>query len=302
MALDERLLDASSATSTDPIHMKDQTPHRCENIARSGDSLQDRIFHGIKSQFLPKKKAPPTIGTMAVRLSNPLLNLDQTQRMREFAQKATAMISDTASYSDKVLAWKGILQEGMSLWETKQKDVDGWRVLGFLEKLCSLAPANMEVVQVLIGKFPDELKLKLKAVEEYPEYFADRLYRAYTNKKKEIPSDLTECWARATLIGSYQRRIKAEAPEKLGTTRIDKIIKEYLMAAKLPQVKEDMEKMIGLSVNFPVDYGQGLDRYTRVSQSAAIFFPFYACGHFKDQSIYLRTFETYIHCFQILVL
>ncbi|EGG06196.1 uncharacterized protein MELLADRAFT_106877 [Melampsora larici-populina 98AG31] len=228
MALEERLLDAS--TSTDPIHMKDQTTHQCEDMARSGDSLQERIFHGIKSQFLPKKKAPPTVGTMAVRLSNPLLNLDQTQRMREFAQKATAMISDTASYSDKVLAWKGIFQEGLSLWETKQKDVDGWRVLGFLEKLCSLAPANMEVVQVLIGKFPDELKLKLKAVEEYPVYF------------EEIPSDLTECWARATLIGSYQRRIKAEAPEKLGTTRIDKIIKEYLMAAKLPQCLQRLWK------------------------------------------------------------
>ncbi|KAH9821532.1 hypothetical protein DFH28DRAFT_949728 [Melampsora americana] len=227
-----------------------------ESIAGPSRSFLKKIPvpHSIKG-LLPsknKKDAVEALGSVALkefRKTPQYKKANKAEGLCKWATDATKIISKGDPLDIKVENWTKVFEDGLQLWiQLWRRRVDDARdeltILGFLEGLLDAIPMDNDDLLRLVGKLPDELMLKLKAVKEYPTWFASSLRAKYTESETtKTPSEVTESWDRAELIGRHQQSLKEKAPGQAGR-EIDEIVKLYLMEAQLPQEEKKIEHMI----------------------------------------------------------
>ncbi|KAH9821526.1 hypothetical protein DFH28DRAFT_949719 [Melampsora americana] len=229
-----------------------------ESIAGPSRSFLKKIPvpNSIKGLLPSKKKkdAVETLGSVALKefcKTPQYKKANKEEGLRKWATDATKIISKGDPLDIKVEDWTSVFEDGLQLWiQLWRRRVDDARdeltILGFLEGLLDAIPMNNYDSLRLVGKLPDELMLTLKAVKEYPTWFASSLRAKYTESETtKTPFEVTECWDRAELIGRHQQSLKEQAPGQ-AARKIDEIVKLYLMEAQLPQEEKQIERMISL--------------------------------------------------------
>lgn len=219
------------------------------SMAGTSHSLLGKFRTGIKNKLSPKKdldQPVKTLGQVALDCCRKSKKNDKDKSVQIWANEVDNLIKQSLLLYQLPGNWHEVVQKGSKLWETNNTNSrDELTILGLLEKLQEVARIDMHVLQRAVKDLPDELVLKLKTVREYPRWFSNLLLQEYKIETHPIkaPSEVKECWERAKLIGSHRKIIEKVAPA-LADREIDRIIRTYLMEARLPNEEKDIACLI----------------------------------------------------------
>ncbi|EGG06207.1 uncharacterized protein MELLADRAFT_106892 [Melampsora larici-populina 98AG31] len=263
--LEEKVKLLGEPGSSQLSRIAEKISYGLQTARGSKQSADNKEYLPPKMQSLGGTETRLTPGHLTIKYSNPLQNLIQSSEMRHLVPDAKGIILKSPSpthslFTNEMEHYFKTVNTALNIWEKadlwKKPDestIEKFRILGLLTELLRAVPWKPEAKEKLMQKWPDRLKLELKATDaylpivlEYAEIMTIYLLKyAYYETQEELPSwsDVRECFVRARLIGKHQKRVMDEAPGK-AEKFINLIIKKYLMEPRLPQDENTIEELI----------------------------------------------------------